>query len=110
MTCHICSKEVDGDTGRYHDHITGKYRAAAHNNCNLAFQFPKFVPIVFPNLSGYDTHLFVNELGFNGRIMNCIPNTDEKYINFSKKVGPIEIRLIDSCKFMPKSLDNLKRI
>ncbi|VDI81357.1 Hypothetical predicted protein [Mytilus galloprovincialis] len=92
---------------RDHDHITGKYRGAAHFKCNLAFQLPKFVPIVFHNLSGYDAHLFVKELGFNGGQINCIPNTDKKYISFSKKVGPIEMRFIDSCRFMPNSLDTL---
>ncbi|VDI51898.1 Hypothetical predicted protein [Mytilus galloprovincialis] len=107
MTCHICSKDLNGDMVRDHDHITGKYRGAAHSKCNLAFQLPKFVPIVFHNLSGYDADLFVKELGFNGGQINCIPITDEKYISFSKKVGPIEMRFIDSCRFMPNSLDTL---
>lgn len=107
MTCHICSKELDGDMVRDHDHITGKYHGAAHNECNLAFQLPKVAPIVFHNLSGYDAHLFVKELGFNGEQINCIPKTDKKYISFSKKVGPIEMRFIDSCRFMRNSLDTL---
>lgn len=44
MTCHICSKELNDNTVRDHDHITGKYRGAAHSESNLAFQLPKFVP------------------------------------------------------------------
>ena len=42
---------------------------------------PKFVPVLFHNLEGYDAHLFVKSLG--GQI-GCIPKTDEKYISFSK--------------------------
>jgi lipopolysaccharide biosynthesis regulator YciM len=46
-----------------HDHLTGKYRGAAHSICNLNYQNPKFIPIVCHNLSGYDTHLFIKEFG-----------------------------------------------
>ena len=30
-----------------HCHYTGKYRGAAHNICNLRYQIPKEIPIVF---------------------------------------------------------------
>ncbi|VDI52954.1 Hypothetical predicted protein [Mytilus galloprovincialis] len=82
--CHICGGELEGDKVRDHDHLTGKYRGAAHNQCNLDFQLPKHVPIILHNLSGYDAHLFVKE--FKGGKINCIPNTDEKYISFSKQL------------------------
>ena len=42
--------------------IIGKYRGAAHNKCNLQFKKPKFTPVIFHNLSGYDAHLFVKNL------------------------------------------------
>lgn len=77
--CHICGDTLGGD----HDNLTGKYRGAAHIQCNLVFKLPKFVPIVFHNLSGYDAHLFVKELGFGAGKINVIPNNDEKYISFS---------------------------
>ena len=44
---------------------------------------PTFVPVLFHNLEGYDSHLFVKSLG--GQI-GCIPKTDEKYISFSKYI------------------------
>ena len=31
--------------------------------CNLAYKIPSYIPIVFHNLSGYDAHLFIRELG-----------------------------------------------
>jgi hypothetical protein len=33
--CHVCEKPLNGDSVRDHCHITGKYRGAAHNGCNL---------------------------------------------------------------------------
>ena len=74
--CHICGDALSGDKVRDHDHLTGRYRGAAHNQCNLDFQLPKYVPIVFHNLSGYDTYLFVKELGFGEGKIDCIPHTD----------------------------------
>lgn len=97
--------------------MTGKFRGAAHNGCNLNHQVPKFVPVVFHNLSGYDAHLFIKKLG--GKI-NCIPTNEEKYISFSKEVLVYsfekddkkinvkrKLRFLDSFRFMPSSLDSL---
>ncbi|VDI12144.1 Hypothetical predicted protein [Mytilus galloprovincialis] len=106
--CHICDEVLNGEKVRDHDHLTGKYRSAAHNECNLAFKLPNFVPIVFHNLSKYDAHLFVKELGFGEGKLNCIPSTDKTYISFSKKVDKtLEMRSIDSCRFMPNSFKTL---
>ncbi|VDI48620.1 Hypothetical predicted protein [Mytilus galloprovincialis] len=107
--CHICGDALGGDKVRDHDHLTGKYRGAAHNQCNLDFQLPKHVPIFFHNLSGYDAHIFVKELGFSEGKINVIPNTDEKYISFSKQVDNLEMRFVDSCRFLLSSLDNLAK-
>ena len=71
---------------RDHCHFTGKYRGAAHNKCNLQFKKPKFTPVIFHNLSGYDMHLFVKNLGKSEGNIKCIPNNEEKYISFSKDI------------------------
>ena len=73
-SCHICGDELGTDRVRDHCHLTGKFRGAAHNNCNLSYKVPKFFPVVFHNLSGYDSHLFIKKLrGENGERINCIP-------------------------------------
>ena len=77
--------------------------------------------MVFHNLSGYDSHLFIKNLGFTDGTIDCIPNNEEKYISFTKNtvVGSYtnkegkdicikhKIRFIDSFKFMSDSLENL---
>ncbi len=104
-----------------HCHITGKYRGAACDKCNLRMRVPKFVPVLFHNLEGYDSHLFVKSLGLEEGDIKCIPKTDEKYISFSKnipmetfraddgkeKTACLEMRFVDSIKFTIKSLDSL---
>ena len=121
--CWICNGTFnEGDTKvRDHCHFTGKYRGAAHNTCNLKYKKPKFTPVVFHNLSGYDSHLFIKNLGVSKGNINCIPNNEEKYISFTKEiiVGSYtnkkdekkdvkhQLRFIDSFKFMASSLDRL---
>ena len=130
--CWICKGEFDDKNKKKvkdHCHYTGRYRGAAHNLCNLNYRKPNFTPVVFHNLSGYDSHLFIKNLGFSEGNINCIPNNEEKYISFSKKIQvgsypkkaldaegyifyeqkPIyhTIRFIDSFKFMATSLDKL---
>ena len=71
---------------RDHCHFTGKYRDAAHNQCNLKCRKPLILPVVFHNLQGYDSHLFIKQLAKVSGELSCIPSTEEKYISFSKKI------------------------
>ena len=71
--CWICNEEFNDDKVRDHCHFTSRYRGAAHNSCNLNYKKPKFTPVVFHNLSGYDSHLFIKNLGGN---IDCIPNNE----------------------------------
>ena len=143
--CYTCKdvfgtmRGIDKDTGepiivkkcRDHLAITGKYRGAACDKCNLRMRVPMFVPLLFHNLEGYDSHLFVKSLGLTEGDIKCIPKTDEKYISFSKKIlmetkttistdknGKkkveekkyyLEMRFLDSMKFMRGSLDKLAK-
>ena len=78
--CHICEQEllVYEKTGeifkvRDHCHLTGKYRGAAHNECNLKCRKPLILPVVFHNLQGYDSHLFIKQLAKVSGDLSCIP-------------------------------------
>ena len=136
--CWICKE--DFETGkkvnpdyvkvRDHCHFTGKFRGAAHSKCNLKYKKPKFTPIFFHNLKGYDSHLFMKNLGKSEGIITCIANNEEKYISFSKRiqVGTYkvivrkegkdveeersvynELRFLDSAAFMRSSLASLTK-
>ena len=78
---------------------------------------------MFHNLSRYDAHLFIRELGAHTSDMEVIAKNKEDYISFSIKVPVdsfidrngeekdklIELRFIDSFKFMSSSLDSLTK-
>ena len=129
--CHICEKAIDSSDDvkvKDHCHLTGEYRGAAHQECNLKYKEPSFIPVVFHNLSGYDAHLFIKKLGMSSGEINCIANTEEKYISFTKKILVETVvvasaeakckdskekeiylnnRFIDSFKFMSCGIDSL---
>ena len=84
--CHICEGELLNDKVADHCHLTGKFRGAAHNKCNLEYRIPKFFPVIFHNLAGYDAHLFVKNLGVTEGKINCIPKNEENYISFTKDI------------------------
>ena len=133
LQCYICQREFDSEDKklikvRDHCHLTGRYRGAAHSKCNLEIRTPNFVPVVFHNLEGYDSHLFIRNLGVSEGDIDSIPKNDEKYISFTKHVvvgtyidkesGETKnrykkLRFIDSFKFMnsglAKLVDNLDK-
>ncbi|XP_057305273.1 uncharacterized protein LOC130642205 [Hydractinia symbiolongicarpus] len=125
-SCPICMKPFDNDEysrkARDHCHYTGLYRGAAHSICNLRYKIPNHVPVIFHNLSGYDAHLFIRELGekYDTQDISCIAENTGNYISFNVKIKvptagigdgetykKIEIRFIDSCRFMASSLEKL---
>ena len=80
---------------------------------------------MFHNLSGYDAHLFIKELGkrFNKNDIGVIGENKEKYISFNVKINVklagvrdkdgkevhknIKLRFIGSFRFMASGLDKL---
>src|SRR6218665_244718 len=86
-SCYICGGSLGKDRVRDDCHLSGKFKGAAHNECTLNYKIPKFIPVVFRNLSCYDSHLFVKKLqGSQGEKIKCIPNNEEKYTLFSRDV------------------------
>src|SRR4029078_1117164 len=121
--CYICDNLFTEDSKkcRDHCHVTGKYRGAACNNCNLKLKLSSTIPVLFPNLRGYDSHHLIKELGRFKKSISVIPNNMEKYMSFSvgKKVNykdehgdekqkeVFNLKFIDSFQFMASSLDQL---
>ncbi len=109
--CHICEKKIGKELKvRDHCHLTGKYRGPAHQSCNINYKLPSFIPVFLHNNANYDTHLFIKELSKTSGSITAIPNTDQKYISFTKRIhtSPItQIRFLDTFKFMASPLVNL---
>lgn len=97
---------------RDHDHLTGEYRGAAHNSCNLKCRNNLTnVDVFLHNGTKYDFHLLIEAIG---KVCKKLPlqisvialNT-EKYLSISLRGKDFKITFKDSCQFMPSSLDSL---
>ena len=86
--CHICFKPFSEKKWKVRDHChySGLYRGAAHSSCNLKYKIPKYIPVIFHNLAGYDAHHFIRELVKYTTGMGVIAKNTEDYISFSIKV------------------------
>ena len=88
--CHICKKKFCYDNNeknkfklyqkvKDHCHYTRKFRAAAHNICNLRYKIPEEIPVVFHNGSTYDYHFRIKQLvkEFKGNF-DCLGENTQK--------------------------------
>ncbi|KAF0688994.1 Uncharacterized protein FWK35_00029804 [Aphis craccivora] len=89
----LCKSKFNNNNNlpaRDHDHLTG------------------YLPIFFHNLSGYDSHFIITQLGVDSKTINVIPNTEEEFISFTKYVSNnFQIRFVDTYRFMATSLEKL---
>ena len=102
--------------------LTGKYRGAANDICNLRYKIPKEIPVVFHNGCTYDYQFIIKDLAeeFEGEF-ECLGENTEKYITFCVPIKKVitkkgndkitkisyKIKFIDSYRFMSTSLSNL---
>lgn len=110
--CHICNHLLFFDRVRDHCHLTGTYRGAAHQYCNLNYRIRKQIPVFFHNLAGYDCHLFIKELAESLGPVRVIPKNKENYVSFTKFLEVsendfVQIKFVDSFKFLNASLEKL---
>ena len=85
----------------------------------MRYRIPSYIPVIAHNSARYDTHLFIKELGENFENIGVIAKNKEEYITFSfevvvdkyidrqgvEKEKFMELRFINSFKFMAMSLD-----
>ena len=86
--CYACVmwfKDDDVKLRKVRDHCyyMGRYRGALHSKCNLRLRRTRTIPVLFHNLKGYDSHLFVIRLADTPGYVSCIPQNEEKYITFT---------------------------
>lgn len=88
----------------------GKFQSVLYNLCNLQHRYPAFIPIIIHGLKNYDAHFLIQELSYDECDISIIPQFEEKYIYFSKKISNnLSIRFIESYQFLQASLSNLAK-
>ena len=80
-SCWMCKKLTDNDEEKVRDqcHITGKFRGAARQNCNVNFHLTRKVTVTFHNFRGYDSHFIFDKFDLK---INVISNGLETYMAF----------------------------
>jgi len=114
--CYICSEKFDSPKVRDHCHLTGAYRGASCNTCNLNFHNMKLskktgkeyevnadLICAFHNLRGYDGHFIIQEASKYTDNVRAISQSFEKFMTFSF----LGLKFIDTFLFMSSSLDTL---
>ena len=102
--CWICKQELSTDKVRDQSHVTGKFRDAAHNNCNKKLRIPRKLLLIFYNLQGYDAHITFKELNNFDVDVSVIPKGIDKYMSI---LVNRHITFIDLLQFYNSSLDTL---
>ena len=100
--CWICKQELNMNKVRDNCHVTGKFRGAAHNKCNINLRILRKLPIIFHNLQGHDGHIIFKELNHFNVDIAVIPKDIDKYMSI---IVDRHITFIDSLQFYNGSLD-----
>ena len=112
-TCYLCNKSFSSEKGkskcRDHDHNTGKFRGAAHQDCNLGLQVTNKLNVFFHSGKTYDFHFLVERFGeifYENKPLNIevIAENKEK---FKQIIVNDAVVFKDTYQFMPDKLENL---
>ena len=89
-----------------HCHITGSYRGAAHQDCNLQYSLRYLrIPCVLHNFRGYDSKYIVQALSsYLAERIEIIAENSEKFKSITLDG---KVRFFDSLQHLPSSLDAL---
>lgn len=112
ICCYLCKlpfTDEENPKVADHHHITGRYRGAAHNECNLKCQAPSYLPVLIHNLP-YDSSFLIEAIDKVGCRVEVIATSQEKFITMGiYSSNKFRIQFIDSFRFLPASLDSLAK-
>ena len=77
---------------------------SAQRDCNINVKLNHKIPLVFYNLTNYDSHLIMQELIKFDLKINVVPNGLEKYMSF--RINN-KLSFIDSFQLLSSSLESL---
>ena len=97
-------EKLNMDKVRDQCHVTGRFRFAAHNKCNINLRLPRKIAIIFHNLEGCDSHIIFKELNNFDVDIDVIPKSTDKYMSI---IVNRHITFIHSLQFYNGSLDTL---
>ena len=96
------------DEGKGQLSLDRKIPRSSSSSCNTKLREQTFIPVIFHNLKGYDSNIFIEAFHDLEQKPSCIPQNTEKFISFSlKKSGSSELRFLDSYAFMNFPLADL---
>ena len=110
--CHRQNRPFDPDTPNDrkvadHDHVTGYYIGAAHDECNRKRRVVYDIPVFFHNFRGYDSHLIVTAMSnaqYRTRGIEVIGQNMERYMQVKWGTNLV---FRDSFMFLTSSLESL---
>lgn len=83
--CHACEEAILGGNDKYLNYFPGQVMVFIYRECKKALQFKlRDFPIISDNLSRYDIHLFLKQLGPNFSV--AVPSNKELYILITKRI------------------------
>ena len=88
---------------RDHCHWAGKFRGAAHQQCNLMYKKTYKIPLFFHNFTGYDSHHIFYNISNLAKALSVMAKSMGKFS--SMEIEGVEI--INSLQFLNYSLDKL---
>jgi hypothetical protein len=105
--CYLCDCEIKGEKMREHCHLTGKYRGASCNDCNLEYQNKNENKLICMshNLNYDGAFILADAQDFTENI-DIISTTEEKFMCFEF----CKLVFKDTFKFLTMSLESLVEI
>lgn len=106
--CYLCEEGFTKDNYKVYDHchLTGIYRGAACNRCNVNFNYKNLkIPVIFHNAKRYDSNLILRHVKDTAALYN-LQVIAENYEQM-KSISFSNLRIVDSIAFMSGSLDSL---
>lgn len=116
--CYLCYQQFTHTMYKVRDHchLSGNFRGAACNNCNLQLrQVRNNLPVFFHNLKGYDMHFIIQNINIlNKWSLKVIADSREKYKTMTASIKMkddnfFNIKFLDSYAFLNRSLEKLSK-